>query len=261
MRQAQEQLEKAERENAVKDQEDARRLLEQAKAELEEILRQLREEEIERTLALLEARFRKMLKMQETVYDETISLDKAQKTGEDPTLPARAAKVSFEQKKIVVEADRALLLLKEEGSSVAFPEVVGQMRDDMQQVVDRLAEVQVGTITQGIEVDVIAALKEMIEALQQAQKDQEQRQQDGQPSEGQPGESGLVDMIAELKMIRAMQQRVNSRTVRYSELLDNPEDVVGQATAAELQDAIGKLGDRELSCQRITRDIVLGKNR
>ena len=261
MRQAQEELEKAERENAVDKQEEARRLLEQAKAELEEILRQLREEEIERTLALLEARFRKMLKMQESVYDNTISLDKSNLSGEDPTVPARAAKLSFEQKKIVVEADKALALLKEEGSSAAFPEVVEQIRDDMQQVTDRLAEVQTGTITQGIEEDIIAMLNEMIEALQQAQKDQEQRQQDGQPQEGQPQDPGLVDMIAELKMIKAMQLRVNSRTTRYADLLENPQDLIGQALATELQDAIAKLGQRELDCQRITRDIVLGKNR
>lgn len=262
MRDAQEQLEKAERENAVAKQEEARRLLEQAKAELEEILRQLREEEIERTLALLEARFRKMLKMQESVYDNTVSLDKSNQSGDDPTVPARAAKLSFQQKKIVVEADRALTLLREEGSSVAFPEVVEQIRDDMQQVTDRLAEVQTGTITQGIEEDIIVLLKEMIEALQQAQKDQEERQPpEGQPGEGSPEDPGLVDMIAELKMIKAMQLRVNSRTTRYSELLENPQDLVGQAQAAELQEAIVKLGERELDCQRITRDIVLGKNR
>jgi len=261
MRQAQQRLEEAERDGAVKEQEEARRLLEQAKAELEEILRQLREEEIERTLTLLEARFRKMLKMQESVYDNTISLDKSHQSGDDPTVPARAAKLSFEQKKIVVEADRALALLKEEGSSVAFPEVVEQIRDDMQQVTDRLAEVQVGPVTQGIEEDIIAMLKEMVEALQQAQKDQEQRQQQGQPPQGQPQEPGLVDMIAELKMIKAMQLRVNARTARYAGLLENPQDLVGQARAEDLQEAIVQLGERELNCQRITRDIVLGKNR
>ena len=38
--------------------------------ELEKILRQLREEELERMLAMLEARFRKMLLMQQAVYDD-----------------------------------------------------------------------------------------------------------------------------------------------------------------------------------------------
>jgi hypothetical protein len=259
MREAQEKLDKAQREGAVKDQEEAQRLLKEAKAELEEILRQLREEEIERTLALLEVRFRRMLKMQETVLDETISVESAQKKGEDPTIPARAAKLSFEEKKIVLEADRALELLQEEGSSSAFPEVLQQTRADMQQVVDRLAEVQVGTITQGIEEDVIKSLKTMIEALQQAQKDQEQREQQ-EPGEGQPEDPGLVDAIAELKMIRTMEDQVRSRTRRYADALENPEDYIGQATAADLQEAIGNLADRQERCRKITRDLVLGKN-
>ena len=36
----------------------------------------------------------------------------------------------------MLEADRAILLLREEGSSVAFPEVVQQMRGDMVRVAD-----------------------------------------------------------------------------------------------------------------------------
>ena len=47
-----------------------------AKAELEKILRQLREEEIGRMLAMLEARFRQMLQLQEEVYEGTVRLDK-----------------------------------------------------------------------------------------------------------------------------------------------------------------------------------------
>lgn len=259
MREAQQELEQAKRKGAVEKQEEARRLLEQAKAELEEILRQLREEEIERTLALLEARFRKMLKMQEKVYDDTVALYALNAAGDDPTVPARAGKLSFEQKKIVVEVDQALALLQEEGSSAAFPEVISQMRIDMVDVVDRLAEVKVGKVTQGLEEDIIDTLKQMIDAFQQAQKDQEQRQQQQEGQPGQQEEPGLVDMIAELKMIRGMQDRVNGRTRRYADLLENPQDLVGQATEEELQHAIVELAEREKSAQRVTRDIVLGK--
>jgi hypothetical protein len=130
----------------------------------------------------------------------------------------------------------------------------------MVDVTDRLAEVKLGKVTQGVEEDIIDTLKQMIEAFQQAQKDQEKREEDGPMGEGPPGEAGLVDMIAELKMIRSMQDRVNSRTRRYADLLENPEDLVGQATEGELQEAILELADREKSCQRVTRDIVLGKN-
>ena len=75
MQDAQKKLEEAKRKESVEDQRAAREELEKAKAELEEILRQLREEEIARTLAMLEARFRKMLEMQLAVYESTRRLD------------------------------------------------------------------------------------------------------------------------------------------------------------------------------------------
>ena len=62
-------------------------------------------------------------------------------------------------------------------------------------------------------------------------------------------------------MIRSLQYRVNQRTRRYARLLDDIDDPVGQATDADLRRAIGELGQREARIQRITRDIVLEKNR
>ena len=73
-------------------------------------------------------------------------------------------------------------------------------------------------MTQGVEQDIIAALEEMIAALEKAQKDMENKSQPGQPGEGGEQEMPLVDTLAELKMIRALQMRVNHRTQRYAEL-------------------------------------------
>ena len=62
-------------------------------------------------------------------------------------------------------------------------------------------------------------------------------------------------------MIRSLQLRVNSRTRRYAQLLDDFDDPIGQATESELKQAIEKLAEREEKIQQITRDIVLGKNK
>jgi len=260
MQEAQDKLEEAQREGAVEEQEKAREELEKAKAELEEILRQLREEEIERVLAMLEGRFRLMLELQLEVYEATKRLDKIPADRRTREVDIQAGRLSFDQRKIVVEADKALVLLREEGSSVAFPEVVDQMREDMQQVAERLAQTKIGVVTQGIEEDIIQTLEELIEALQQAQQDAEQRrQQPSQPS--QPQDPALVDQIAELKMIKAMQLRVNQRTDRYSKLLEDVDDPAGQATDADLIDSLRRLGEREARIHAITRENVLGRNR
>lgn len=263
MREAQRRLEEAKRDKAVEEQEKAREELNKAKAELEEILRQLREEEIGRTLAMLEGRFARMLQKQLEIYESTKRLDKVELEKRGRQVDIQSNKLGFEETKLAVEADKALLLLLEEGSSIAFPETVQVMRDDMSQVADRLSSTKVGTTTQGIEEEIIGSLEEMIEALQQAQRDLEEQQQQRQQQQqqGQPGDKPLVDKIAELKMIRALQMRVNTRTERYARRLEDSEDPIGQAEDDELRGFIENLADRQQRIQEVTRDIVLGKNR
>jgi hypothetical protein len=136
------------------------------------------------------------------------------------------------------------------------------MHEDMESVAERLADAKVDEITIGAEEDIIAALEELIEALQKAQKDLEDQQQQQQQQQQQgEQEQPLVDAIAELKMIKSLQERVNKRTVRYSRLLTDDQDPVGQAESADLAEALRKLSERQQEVFRITRDIVLGKNK
>ena len=112
------------------------------------------------------------------------------------------------------------------------------------------------------EEDIIEALEEMIEALQKAQEQMEQEQQDGPSGPSPPpGDKPLVDELAELKMIRSLQFRVNKRTKRYSRLLDDADDPAGQAMTEDLIEALEGLGTREQKIYRIMRDINLGKNK
>ena len=257
MRKAQKHLEEANRKGAAAEQDKALAELKEAKAELEKILRQLREEEVERVLAQLEARFRHMLTMQIEVYEGTIRLDKVPQPDRGHDEEIEAGRLSRNESAIVIEADRALNILHEEGSSVAFPESVDQMREDMQQVADRLAGEKVETITQGVEQDIIAALQETIAALQKAQKDRKSGKT--KPGKGgQPQEDPLVDQIAELKMIRALQMRVNTRNKRYAKLLEGDSE---QADRPDLVEALKRLSDREDRIHAVTHDIVVGKNR
>src|SRR5262249_32890582 len=133
-----------------------------------------------RVLAQLEGRFRKMLQLEVEVYEGTIRLDNVPEDDRDHDTEIEAGKLSRKQASITQEADKTLSLLREEGSSVAFPESVSQMREDMEQITQRLARANVGQIPQGIEKNTVKGLEEMIAALQGAQRDQQQRQRDGQ---------------------------------------------------------------------------------
>lgn len=257
MEDASKKLDEAKRQGAAEDQKTALQELEQAKAELERILRQLREEEMERTLVQLAARFRKMLEAQTAVYEGTVRVDKVPEADRDHDEEIEAARLSREESLIAREADKAMLLLREEGSSVAFPEAVEQMREDMQTVTTRLAAVKVGAMTQGLEQDIIAALEETIAALDKAVKDLEKnRTPPGQsPSAGQQSEPPLVNKLAELKMIRSLQVRINERTKRYGEMIGGP-----QADTPELLEALEKLGERQQRVVQATSDLSQGRN-
>lgn len=257
MEEAQKKLEEAQREGATERQQEAIKQLEQAKAELERVLRQLREEELERTLTQLAARFRKMLEMQTAIYDGTVRIDQVAAVQRTHDHEIESARLSREEVQLVHEVEKALSLLHEEGSSVAFPEAIDQMRDDMRQVAERLAAVKVDKITQGIEQDIIAALEETIAALDKSIKDLEKKRTPPgqQPMAGQPGEMPLVDKLAELKMIRSLQMRINKRTQTYGEMIQGD-----QAETPELLKSLKDLADRQQRVYRATADLQQKRN-
>ncbi len=254
MREAQDSLDEALREEAVEQQEAALRELEQAKSELEKILRQLREEEIKRMLGVLEARFRKMLDLQLAIYEDTLRLDSVPRKQWQRDEEIQAGRLSGRETELIVDADKTLAVLRDDGTAVALPEAIVQMRDDMRQVATRLARQKVAEITQAIEEDIIAALEEIIAALEKAQMDLESKQQQSPPPQGEPSDPPLIDRLAELKMIRALQMRVNRRTVRFSRMIDGP-----QAASPDLLEALEELSERERRIYRVTRDIVVGR--
>jgi hypothetical protein len=255
MNEAQKNLDKAKKEGAVKEQDDALRDLQAAKAELEDILRQLREEEMKRLLAQLEARFRKVLQIQREIYDGTLRVDKVPVAERSHSYEIDTVRLSNREAEITAEVEKALSLLREDGTSVAMPEAVQQVHDDMQQLVHRLAEGKSEVLTQNIEQDVIRALEEIVDAFKKAQK--EGKKDPGPPGDGgQPGDPPLIEKLAELKTIRLLQNRVNNRTDRYSKLITGDNE----AKDADVREALRRLSEQEARVQKITRDLELGRN-
>ena len=256
MRKAEEAIERAKRRDARQDQEKAIEELETARAELEEILRQLREQEVERLLVQLEARLRGMLRAEKNVLAGIEKLSAEPVTERDRERQLEAARLGRDQAAVGADAVRALTLVRDDGSAVAIPEALEQVRDDSQQAAGRLARGDAGSTTRGIVQDIVSNLEEMVAALEKAQRDQQQRQKGqagGRPAE--PGEQPLVDKLSELKMIRSLQMRVNTRTRRFSQVLGEGAE---QAEEPELLDAVRRLADRQRKIERAAHDIVTG---
>jgi hypothetical protein len=198
-----------------------------------------------------------MLAMQLIVYDGTVKLDKtpdAERSGRHST---RSLQLARQEDEIALEASRAIMLLREEGSAIAFPEAVEQMRDDMRIVVARLERTDVAELTQAIEREIIDALEEMIDSLQkEMEKNKDKKKDEPPPKEGQPQDPPLVDQLAELKMLRTLQLRINHRTKRLGRLVEGEQ--------AQEQDILGQLqnlADRQARIQKATYDMATGRNK
>ncbi len=269
---AEDNLRKDNRKDAPEDEQEALNKLNEAKKQLEDLLRQLREEEIERLLARLEARCRHMLALQIAVRDGTVELDKVIK-GNPKAEPTRADQqasnvLSDKEDEIVKEAAAGLRLLEAEGSAVAFAEVFQQVKSDMETVAVRLRKTDTGIVTVTIENQIIETLQEMIEALKKAQADNKNKSKAPPGPSGPPPDPKLIDLLAELKMIRSMQKRVNSRTELYGKQYageqapppENGSTPEQREQYERIQSELKDLSKRQEKIGKVTHDIATGKN-
>ena len=247
MRQARKQLQRLQREQASRAQDQAIRRLRKAIIELELVLRQLREEERKQLLASLETRFRMMLETQQAVYEGTVSIDRITKPRRTRADGQRALALARRENEIVARIGQALIVFREDGTAVAFPESARQVRSDALLVAARLAKTETGPFTQSVEQDIIASLREMVESLQRRRRESTERSE-GSGSRSLP----LVDHLSELKLIRSLQRRINERSRKIAEVSTS-----GGPDFDQRRSALEDLAQRQDRVYRITREIAL----
>ena len=117
-------------------------------------------------------------------------------------------------------AQQALQLIEEDGTTISFPVVVENMRDNLTQVAAFLEQQATGIETQTLQHEIERTLEELIEALQIAKKSGSGSGQ-GKPGNCKPA---LLPDTAELKLLRALQLRVNRRTRSFDQRLNHVLD-------------------------------------
>jgi hypothetical protein len=270
MKQAQERIARGD-ESSVEKQRDAERKLIEARNKVEELLRQLREQEKERMLADLINRCTRMLEEQQKVYGETKSLDRDLQSAVDAlsrnTVSQKSSDQAGIEQGIVKECDKVITVLESEGSTVAFPEAFRQLRNDMQNVVARLKISDVGGLTQNIEEDIVQTLKDMIADLQRARTPTPGG--GSPPVDNDPNKPKLLNEIAELKRLRSMQVRINNRTKIYHEVYREQEQLTPEkagdpqekAKLEQIQKELQQLAAGEAILQKLTKDMAEGRNK
>jgi len=241
MQQGSDNLKKENPDDASKDQDDAVKELEKALEEIEQRLAQLREEMQLERLARLEARFREMLARQQKVTIGTETLEKKRAEAASGKLGRRdqiTLNVFVEEELALAEmSQQAMEIIIEDGTSVVFPRVVERLRDDFNRVADLMDKQKLGGYTHVLQKDIEKTLEDLIEALVKAQQQKEAGQGGQQQGGGNPNENNepLLPNSAELKLLRSMQLRVNTRTKAFhADHGDGPLDETSEQAIADI---------------------------
>jgi len=220
MESALDKLKEQEREEALKNEDNAIEELHEAAEELEAMLRQLREEEKEMMLASLEARFQRMLLAETAIHEGTVGVAATPQKDWLDLNYGRCRELSQQQSELTQECAQTVNLLREDGTSVAIVIAVEDIEADMSSVSGWMQEYKVGELTQSVQKDILDSLKQLIETtqkeMQQMKEQQKQQQQQKDPNQEKPG---LVELMAEIKVLRSLQLQVNRRTKQVDGLL------------------------------------------
>ena len=150
-------------------------------------------------------------------------------------------------------ADRALTIIVEDGTTVIFPKVVEQLREDFKSASDLLAGENTGAYTQLLQKEIERTLEELIEALQKAQDQKESQSGQSGESDQNPQQPNppLVPESAELKLLKAAQLRVNRRTEMFDKV--RPAD---QPLDDTMKKEVGNIADRQAEVAGMAQDMT-----
>lgn len=217
MQRAADRLGEAAPDQAAPEMENAAEELQKALDEVDAALKQLRREEMEETLAALETRLRSMLAREEGVLAAAQELDAKGPARWGRTEQLQLAEAARTQGEVGEECDNVHRILVQEGTTIVFPEIIAQLRQDVSAVGVRLRDADTSAATQSMLTDVITVLKDLLAAVE-AQRDRQRQQESG---ESEPSASDdaqpLVPGSAELKLLRTRQIIVRRQTEALGE--------------------------------------------
>jgi hypothetical protein len=246
--------------DAAENQEEATQELEAAQQTLEEALMQARKREQEAVLRALGERFLAMLARQReiTAATEKLLADSSDgKLSRPQRLAAQALGAGEDtarksERLLARDADSALELVREEGSTSILPVVIDELVRDLDEVATLLGDGQVNRFSVALQKDIERTIEELIEVIK---KEVEQRAGGGGGGGGGGGDDGgngqqLLPASAELKVIRVQQLRVNQMTEQFDLQRTAESDLT-----PEQQQAVRHLADKQGRVAELTREL------
>ncbi len=202
MRSAADALSRQQAQDARDAQQEANRKLQEALDELERALQQARREEAQETLAALESRLRELVAIEQRVR-AAVSDRTADQIGETVWAEART-----QQQAAIIAAQTTMRLLRDEGTTVIVPELMGELIADMQ-ATDAALEQRAPERAAQLVDSVLALLGELLSVVEQ-RRDEEQAGENQQQGQGQSSQDqALLPPSAELRLLRSAQMQLN----------------------------------------------------
>lgn len=204
-------------------QERSLELLKEALAEAERLQQQLQDEQTQQQREELMGAFREVLERQVALRRETLTL--ADETPLDRRGLVEARRQSTVQEDIRLKVDETRAAFTELEESFIISHVLRTIDESAGRVRDDLREGEVGTLVTDRQQFIADAVARLLHALDEEQSDdespfdqgQQQQQGEGEQGEGQEGEqppSRLIPPLAELKLLRGLQEQLYELTRR-----------------------------------------------
>jgi hypothetical protein len=229
---------------------EAKSKLDEAQQQVARRRRQLEAELAMEQLARLEDSLKTLRGRQQSVIDETRRLDELATTQGELTRGQLASLLNVGREQQLVRGETIQLSEKLAGAAV-FNLALGVAADDMKAAANLLERKQTGEETQRAELNARARLDQLIEAV----KEEEPESGDGGGAGGAGNQPGGMPMaqalqaLAELKLLKLMQEELNLRTRdlenAFGQVEDPADDARGQYDA--LSSDQGQLADLMLN--------------
>ena len=251
---ASKQLGKGKAGEANEDQKKAIEDLQKAREELADAIEQEQEIAQAEQLAKIDQLLQKILDRQVKISASTKAVHghrAAKKPHYRRPEQLKLTEMSNGEGRLAADIKRIRDMLLKEGNTVVFPEVLREVRGDLQDVQKLLSSQDAGPFAQGLQQEIERSLQEMIDAIRKELAERRRKQQGGGGQcQGGGGKQPLVPPIAELKMLRTLQLGINRRT-RLLNKQQEAKQVAGEKAAAEHK----KLGERQESVRKMAESL------
>ena len=261
MSSASESLSGAKAGKAAGQQEEAVEELEKGREKVEDTLEALQEAFRNQLIAYLKEKFTYMLAQQKSATGSTRSLDLKLRAlnlaagGEQPEIDIKdrqlAKRLAASELKLSAVCDDVLDVLSEDGTTLVFPEIVVELKADLEQTGALLDNLQTGDSTRMIQKDIEDTVSEILAALEEAaKKPPPPSPNKGREKKNQNSSAPLLAKSAELKMVRALQLRVNRRTSRFDTARKSVD------LSSEARSRLREIGRKQKEVEKLLRKIA-----